>query len=227
MAKSTGKPATIPILEKSHKNDIFKAIEAAGLQPKDFKLINTKGVVRVKHKWSKFCFTVSSGPGPYVGRYNFTNELERPYDAHSSAGLLTHVKNWLDLVKHDINTPDLWAELQRENKFLEAVFDEATENTPFTREEQREIAERLKQLPTDFKRMYSLSSAQIEQLEIKVDYLTKAAKRMGRKDWRILFIGAILATFFTAALPPETIHGIIQTSFRAIGLLSTPVPFLE
>src|ERR1700738_707487 len=93
--KSGRKLRKVPLLEKRHRNDIFKAIETAGLQPRDFTLTTFKGEVRIKHKWSKFLFVIGGGPGHYVGRYNLTNELDRPYDAYSSEALLERVRDWL------------------------------------------------------------------------------------------------------------------------------------
>jgi hypothetical protein len=49
-------------------------------------------------------------------------------------------------VKDDLETPDLWAELQRENHLLEAGSSDVDDNTPFTPDEQNRIAERLREL---------------------------------------------------------------------------------
>jgi len=61
-------------------------------------------------------------------------------------GLMQQVDFWVAAVKRDIDTPELWAELQRETELLGAVSDEAVENTPFTSAEQDEIAEQLRKL---------------------------------------------------------------------------------
>jgi hypothetical protein len=53
---------------------------------------------------------------------------------------------WLEEVKQDLDTPDLWAELKREAQLLGADSSVVTENTAFTVDEQREIARRLKEL---------------------------------------------------------------------------------
>jgi hypothetical protein len=56
--------------------------------------------------------------------------------------LLSRVNAWADEVKHDLATPDLWAEIQREVKLLGVGSDHVKENTPFTPNEQKEIARR-------------------------------------------------------------------------------------
>ena len=48
-----------PILQKLHKNEIFGAIQAVGLDPKEFDLEEYDDQVRIKHKWSKSYFIVS------------------------------------------------------------------------------------------------------------------------------------------------------------------------
>lgn len=59
---------------------------------------------------------------------------------------MPRVKRWLEEVKRDLETPDLWAELKREAELLGAGSDEITKNAPFTPDEQKEIAGRLQEI---------------------------------------------------------------------------------
>ncbi len=56
---------------------------------------------------------------------------------------------------------------------------------------------------------YALSAAQMLTLEAGLDALEVAAGRIGRKDWRLLFLGAILSLVLGGLLPPESVHDII------------------
>jgi integrase len=47
-------------------------------------------------------------------------------------------------VKNDLDTPDLWAELQRDARLLGSLSSKANENTTFTSEEQKDIEQRLR-----------------------------------------------------------------------------------
>jgi hypothetical protein len=60
-----------------------------------------------------------------------------------------------------------------------------------------------------------------------MDYLITAAGRLGRKDWLTVYIGAILSFILGAALPSESVHGLLLTSLRAMGLLFPELPMIE
>jgi hypothetical protein len=93
------------------------------------------------------------------------------------------------------------------------------ENTPFTPEEQQEIARRLDKLATDVSHALSLSGAQTNALEGKIDYLIEASTRLGRKDWLNNFIGVTLPFVLAAALAPEAARALFLTFLRSIGIL--------
>jgi hypothetical protein len=75
---------------------------------------------------------------------------------------MPRVSWWLQEVKQDLDTPDLWAELKREAQLLGAGSSVVTENTVFTVDEQREIAGHLKKLGEYVSDTHSLSKAQIQ-----------------------------------------------------------------
>jgi hypothetical protein len=65
MAKAMGSPTSW--LCKLKKNQIFKVIQEAGLDPRDFDLEDGDVEVRIKRKWSKSCFTIGGGQCPTSG----------------------------------------------------------------------------------------------------------------------------------------------------------------
>ena len=69
------------------------------------------------------------------------------------------------------------------------------------------------------RRTCSLSEAQVLVLDAKVEYLLDAAGRLGRTDWRGVFVGTMLSYALTAALPPESARHILLTLLRSIGHL--------
>jgi len=140
---------------------------------------------------------------------------------------MPRVSTWLKEVKQDLDTPDLWAELQRDAQLIGVGFNKVTDNTPFTADEQIEIAARLQKLAKSARDTYSLSQEQIRALDAKMDYLITAAGRLGRKDWLTVYIGAILSFILGAALPSESVHGLLLTSLRAMGLLYPELPMIE
>jgi hypothetical protein len=223
-ARKPKKGAPAPLLQKWHTNDIYKAIETAGLDPRQFDLNDSGVEVRVKHKWTESCFIIGGNLGHFVGRYVFGNSIDWPYEAYSWDAMLPRVQRWLQFVKHDLGTPDLWAELKREGELLRVGSNEVAENAPFTPEEQKAIAGRLDELAKYVRKTHSLSQVQMRPLEEKLDYLVDASGRLGRKDWLNAFIGVTLAFMLSVALAPESARTMFLTFLRAIGHLYPELP---
>jgi hypothetical protein len=206
-----------PRIQKWQKNQVFDAIKAIELDPAEFDLDNDDTATRIKHRWSESCFTIGGEPGHYIGTYIVGDGQPWRYDAYSWQAVMRKVEPWLNDVKGDLETPDLWAELQREAELLDAGSGGPADNTPFTLDEQKEIAERLRQIADDTKNTYSLSEAQVRALNAQVDYLVDAAGRLGHTDWRAVVISAMLSFVLSTALPPESARHLFFTLLRAIG----------
>ena len=108
------KESLTPLLQKWQRNNLFEAIQAVGLDPRDFDLADSGTEVQIKHKRSGSIFIIGGGPGHYVGRYIVGDSPTWPYDAYSWQASTTRVGTWLQEVKRDLENPDLWAELRRE-----------------------------------------------------------------------------------------------------------------
>lgn len=206
-----------PLLQKWQKNKIFKAIQGVGLVPTDFDLNDGDAEARIKYKWSESYFIIGGNPGHYVGTYIVGDAPLWPYEVYSWQTLMERVSGWLEEVKSDLETPDLWAELRRETELLGNTSSEAPENTPFAPYEQEEIAGRLREIAEYIVRTYSLSVEQTRVLNSKIDYLIDAAGRLGRTDWRGILFGIMFSFFLASALPPETVRNILMLVLRAIG----------
>ena len=63
--------------------------------------------------------------------------------------------------------------------------------------------------------MHSLSKAQRQVLEEKLDYLIDASARLGRKDWLIIFMGTILSFVLTATFAQSPRVPSSRRSFAA------------
>ena len=112
------KESATPPLRKRQRNDLVEAIQAVGLDPRDFDLTDSGTEVQIKHKRSKSIFIIGGGPGHYVGRYVVGDAPDWPYDAYSWQASTRSVSTWLQEIKRDLETPDLWAELRREVHLL-------------------------------------------------------------------------------------------------------------
>jgi hypothetical protein len=209
-------------LPRSRRTKIFKAIEGVGLNPDDFKFEDKDAAVRLKHRWSESYFSFGGDDGHYVGRYVAGDLPDWPYEEYSWETLMTRVSSWLRDVKLDLDTPDLWAEMQGEAELLGGTSGEANDNTPFTPEEQKEIELRLREVEQRVKEAYSLSAEQMTALNVKIDYLVDAVGRLGRNDWRNIFVGAIFSYVLNAGLSSESARSMFwtfMTLLRVIGHL--------
>ena len=129
--------------------------------------------------------------------------------------LMIRVQRWLDEIKLDAETPDLWADLQRAGK-LAIASDDSVENTPFTPAEREEIAEHMKELKDYVSHTHSLSAVQTQLLGEQLDSLVDASPRVGRKDWRLLAAGVMFTCLIDSAIPPETARAIFLLVVRGV-----------
>jgi hypothetical protein len=206
MAKSA-----IFLLQKWKKNEIFEAIQNARLDPKEFELKDGDAKVELKHKWSQSYFIVAGSALKYTGSYQAGDPPNWPYEAYSWEAVMERISRWLGEVERDLETPDLWEELQHEAEQLEIGTDEATLNTPFTANEKKEIIQRLQKLTESARITHPLSAEQMRVLDMKINYLIEATGRLGRTDWRGVFVGAIVSYLLTTGIPPESARSIFLT----------------
>jgi len=203
-------------LVKSQRNDLFEAIHAAGLDPREFELAEEDGDRRLHHRWSESYFVIGGGHGHFVGRYVVGDDSPRAYEVHIWPVLVDRVRGWLDAVKRDLETPDLWAELGGNRELLAPAAGTDVENTPFTSDEQAEIARQLRELKQYVHDAYSLSEEETLALHARLDYLEEAAARLARIDWRNVVVGAMFTILVEAVLPPDAVRGIFVVLLKTL-----------
>lgn len=174
---------------------------------------------RITHVPSGSHFLFADTAGHYTATAVVGDSPSWPYEAFSWRKVEELVQHWARYVKHEVETPDLWAELQREREILTGARYEDVENTPFTSDEQAEIAEQIQQIKAFMKEKYSLSEAQMLSLEAKLDDIEAAAGRIGRKDWQLLFLGVIFTAIVSGLLPPEAVRHIFVTALHSLDQL--------
>jgi hypothetical protein len=178
----------------------------------------------LRHRPSGAYFVFGGHAGDYVTRYQAGDSPVEERTGLSQYRLMEQVGFWLAEIKRDIETPDLWAQLQGEAELLGAASDETVENTPFTPAEQEEIAGQLRELREYVRRTYSLSKSQTRFLEERLDYLPEASNRVGRKDWLLMAAGVMLTYFLEAALRRRRRETFSGRSLEASGTSWGRVP---
>jgi hypothetical protein len=209
------------LFDKYKRNNIYQVIETGGINPTECRATFTDRTVRITYKPSKSWlqmslrldtngYLISSG-NEQVGDI----EVGSIYHADWQA-TLERVGSWAWRAKHYINTPDLWANLRSARTTLASSRFEALANTVFNRYEQSEIAERLSEIKTYIRETYSLSTAQMSRIEARLDDAEEASRRLGRKDWLLLFGGTILSLIITDLVPPEVVQHIFTATLHAL-----------
>jgi hypothetical protein len=194
------------LLRKVRRNQILKAIVSASLNPSEFEFKNSDTEALLKHRWSKSYFVISGNAGHYVGRYVVGDGIDWPYEVYSWEAVMSRFSPWVKEVRDDLDTPDLWAELQRDAQLLGSVSGEANENTPFTSEEQKDLEQRLREVEAHVRETYSLTESDFNLLQKKIEYLVGAAGRLGRFDWLNTCAGVIFGYILAVGLPAETVR---------------------
>jgi hypothetical protein len=214
-------------LDKFQKNAIFLAITEAGLAPVDFELSLDPydGETLLDHKRSTALFLIGE---KNLGKTSIAYEVaDGPRQYLHVADWLPAAKDWLTTLKRDLETPDLWAALQQQQTMLDGLSADSGENTPFTADEQQQIAQQLDEVRAYVKETYELSVDQRRLLEGQLDYLQDAASRIGRIDWRNAVTGVLLGTVVNAALPGEAVRDALLMLLRSVGhMFGHPMPEL-
>lgn len=200
-------------------NDIIEAAVAGGLNKWECAVDSHDAAARITHVPSKSYFLLEGGPGAYTTTAVVGDLPPQVLQAATWPMVTERVQRWARDVKRDVETPDLWAELQRERDILTGARYEDVENTPFTSSEQAEIAEQFRQITELVRGAYSLSEAHMLPLEAKLDEAAVAAGRMGRKDWQLLVWGTMFELIVTGLLPPDAVRDIFTAAFHALGHL--------
>jgi hypothetical protein len=69
------------------------------------------------------------------------------------------------------------------------------------------------------KRTYSLSVEQVKHVEQRFDQAEDASRRLGRKDWFLLFLGTVSSLILPALVPPEVVQHIFIAAAHGLGHL--------
>jgi len=190
-------------LLRTQKNDVLMAIREAGLDPLEFKF-SEKEVTHsdgslggVQRDLLHHLVHEPSGYGCLFGAYNLSfspgdTSLHSSQTARDWAASVLAVSVWLKNLKREIGTPDLWGSLAQEGELLGAEPAEAV-NTPFNADERAQIKRAIDEIRVYITTTYSLTDEPLRRVNAKLDYLTDASTRLGRIDWKNLFVGALIS----------------------------------
>ena len=207
-------------LLQTQKNQIFDLIKKASLDPSDFewKSVRTRGIQKeravsllsYKHTRYYFLFDVGSKSEHWIEYSPSQNVAVRPLGHVTSWGiLLSHVQDWTNRLKAEIDAPDLWTILAQERKLIDTTSHLGTDNSQFTAEEQVRVAVSLNEIKQYLFKIENLSQAHKELLESQYEYLKDASTRMGRKDFLNILIGVLVTQVLTCGIITEKANALL------------------
>jgi len=203
------------------RNDIFGILRAAQVDPDNCEISDVSfpgggAQATVTHK--------PSGSKTEIWRDHDDSQLflarmtigQAYFADHGPVGwttILVALGQWGQEADYEATTPDLWSQLKELPVILSAGSYDESSNNPFTPDERVEIAAQLDQVLRQLEAQGKL----LPGLKEAVEEAKKATGRMVRKDWVMLFVGQVVSTAWTAAVPPDVIRHALIVVLTGIG----------
>ena len=191
----------------TQKAELYRAIEAAGLNPAHFKwdmdgmgYSSSNDTPVLKHTETAYYFQIltpdnfrSHGFRGRVSPGASSNEFILKEDVawERMVQLFTH---WLGWLKRELAVADPWAALEQQRILAPTlVAYNQTANRPFTVVEAKKIENTLGQLVEKLEQVFPDVLSKVTNLELQVQSLVLAAQEgRGRIDWANQFVGFLL-----------------------------------
>lgn len=221
------------MLNKRERNRLYQLIAESEFDPTEFDLDDESDKSTVTHNsGSVFEFSLRArndnllkefGIDDISYEYKFS-VVEGNSETGSSSSIrlvsTLYIPAWLKEIRLTVGVPDYWDEMKRGQQLL-AKIQKDSANTPFTQDEQRQIAAQLQEIKKQVREQFALTSEQRAQVGEKLDEVAEASTRMGRKDWLIYFLGTITALIITATVTAGVGEHIFTIVIQGIAHLFT------
>jgi hypothetical protein len=217
------------ILLDSQWDAAYDVIKALGFNPSDFARATTFGrnyngmVPNLIHvpSGSEFVFDFDPQQEKHAAEWSPGEEQPRDkttmMDWQLVLGVLTI---WLQNVKREQTTPNFWERIGQERDLLAATGPTGdTDNSPFSLDEQGEVAKQLNEVKELLARTYQLDGEQLNGIQAGLDDLRESSQRMGRREWLMMFVGTVTTWVLTGLIPPEGAPKVLNLALRGLGHL--------
>lgn len=227
---------------RKYRNALFEMIRAVNMNPRDFKskeeVLQNFQAFRLQVGDSSLNFVVrtafSGDERVFDCKYSKYErahpepkfpETDYPSVWYKFSYVEKQFQQWLDSwvrkylsdreeETEDLVLPDLWTELDlSESSFVDS---QVIQNTLFSLEEQKRIAETVNEFEQEVQRREILSQEQADILHERIEYLVESSKRLGRKDWLAAAAGSLIGFTFQSGLTSENAMQIIHLAGEAI-----------
>ncbi len=223
------------MLHKKQTNDLFSLVVQQGFIANDFIIdqqINDRtSVTLIKHKLSNYYFNMRVGKAVTQGNreisviyLSYTSDTEsvifNPTKAKNSGFaenwqlVKDTFSHWLNILKEEQLTPDLWAEAAKTAQLF------APTSTPtddkFTRTELAEVQGQLRLLQQSFATAALPEAARQKLIELTQTAAVKA-EGLTKKDWQNWIIGGFISAIASCALNPIQAAEVLKLVKAAFG----------
>jgi len=207
-------------LTRTRRNDVLQLLQQyAGFDGSEFTLeesveeeperysYGSYRSTRLLHKPTGYYFRFGKGFCMYCP--GARSKLEAVKHESSWEAIRGMLVQWANRVKAESEAPDLWATINNGQGFIQQA-PTSIDNSPFTKDEQSLIADKLDDLEDHLKRQDQFAEDQLDHLHSEFTYLKEAATRIGRKDWRLIAFSVLAGQVLALTLPPETAQAFMQ-----------------
>lgn len=201
---------------KSQKYEVFNLIEKFGLDPSKFKWTYKKEKnsslkkERITYNDPIYYLSIrlennrtSCDFSPGLFNVNEKKNFNHDYMKLPWAGILECIKKWLISLKRELEVPDIWDKIGNFHLDYESKTKGQIPNKKFSKDEIEKTSQSLENIRAYLIQLKGESQEHLNLINEKIDYLIEASKRMGRKDWIHVCIGAFTSLMTGLALSPE------------------------
>lgn len=210
-------------LMKSHSALVFQAVKDAGFDPSEFKWEECVSawedamIPRLVHIQSDFYFEFDRHKeGVRVSRRSPGHELEK--DATGGSDWATQYKfftEWLQYLRREVEAPDPWSSIS-DGRVIADQASSDTDNSPFTQPEKEYIVGGLEEVKEFLVTSHQLTGERLAFIELRLGYLVEASDRVGRKDWKNLFLAVLFSIILYLSLPQSAAGELFRLSKAAL-----------
>jgi hypothetical protein len=217
-----------PLLRRQ-AHELFQAIQAAGINPSDFRLetSNKRGSyadVKLSHVptgyFCTFLFHMANLQGVSYSPEEDTRFGESNVDRWSSA--LRVASRWLECLRRELQVPDIWVAIA-EGRAPDAL--DSLPNTPFAEAERQAMSDRLRGIEAHILKCLAaertVTDEDVAFIKTKLAEAEEARNRLGRKDYVTYFMGAMTAIVIRLAVTPETAGSVWNFAVKHMAELAS------
>jgi hypothetical protein len=206
-------------MDTNQRNETYRAVAAGSVDPRSCEFTEDECSFTITHIPSKSIITVRSNNNTYaIETKTDDSDQSRNFSlAASWVEVPRKIKKWAEAASRKHDTPDLWNFSRKVNTLARYSYDDIT-NEPFSLNEQVKISSQLAKIIEYLKKIYVfMMDEQMALIEARLKDAEVASRRIGRKDWMLLFSGTVFSLIITELLTPSVAHDIFAIAFHNLG----------